>query len=109
MKNKPSFVSQKIFSKHFVAIHEIKRVLTLDKPIHVRFSVRDPSKLLMYELNYKYNKRKYNTKFCLHTKTVYFIKLKQMMFTKILMKIKVCLILVINQKTQRFLILSLKN
>ena len=29
--NKPSFVSQKIFSKNFVAIHEIKPVSTLNK------------------------------------------------------------------------------
>ena len=29
--SKPSFVSQKIFSKNFVAIHEIKPVLTLNK------------------------------------------------------------------------------
>ena len=28
--SKPSFVSQKIFSKNLVAIHEIKPVLTLD-------------------------------------------------------------------------------
>ena len=31
--SKPSFVSQKFFSKDLVAIHEIKPVLTLDKPI----------------------------------------------------------------------------
>ena len=30
--SKPSFISQKIFSKIFVAIHEIKLVLTLNKP-----------------------------------------------------------------------------
>ena len=34
-ENKPSFVSQKIFNKIFDAIHEIKPVLTLDKPIYV--------------------------------------------------------------------------
>ena len=28
--SKPSFVSQKIFSKNFVSIHEIKLVLTLE-------------------------------------------------------------------------------
>ena len=33
--NKPSFVSQKILRKSFVAIHEIKPVLTLDQPIYV--------------------------------------------------------------------------
>ena len=31
--SKSSFVSQKIFSENFVAIYEIKPVLTLDKPI----------------------------------------------------------------------------
>ena len=30
--SKPSSVSRKIFSKKFVAIHETKPVLTLDKP-----------------------------------------------------------------------------
>ena len=31
--SRPNFISQKIFGKIFVAIHEIKPVLTLDKPI----------------------------------------------------------------------------
>ena len=52
--SKPSFVSQKIFSKNFVAIHEIKPVLTLNKPIYVVSSILDLSKLLMYEFHYKY-------------------------------------------------------
>ena len=47
-----SFVSQKIFSGNFVAIHEIKPVLTLDKPIYVGFSILDLSKLLMHEFHY---------------------------------------------------------
>ena len=34
------FVSQKIFGKDFVGIHEIKSVLTLDKPIYVGFSIK---------------------------------------------------------------------
>ena len=46
---KPNFVSQKIFSKNFVAIHEIKPVLILNKIIYVRFSILDLSKYLMYE------------------------------------------------------------
>ena len=76
MKNKPSFVSQKIFSKHFIAIHEIKRVLTLDKPIYVGFSILDSRKLLMYELNYKYSKRKYNTKLLFTYKDNLFYQVK---------------------------------
>ena len=39
--SKTSFVSQKIFSKNFVAIHEIKLVLTINKTIFVRFSILD--------------------------------------------------------------------
>ena len=41
--SKPSFVSQKIFSKNFVATQEIKPVLTLNKPIYVGFSILDLS------------------------------------------------------------------
>ena len=58
--SKPSFVSQKIFSKNFVAIHEIKPVLIFNKPIYARFSILDMSKLLMYEIHYKYIKSKFN-------------------------------------------------
>ena len=60
--SKPSFVSHKMFIRNFVAIHEIKPVLALDKPIFVGFSILDSSKLLMYELHHKYIKRKYNAK-----------------------------------------------
>ena len=58
--NQPSFLSQKIFNKSLIAIHEIKPVLILDKPIYVGFSILDLSKYLMYESHYKYIKRKYN-------------------------------------------------
>ena len=54
--SKRSFVSQKIFSKNFVAIHEIKPVLTLNKPIYVGFCILDLSKLLMNEFHYKHIK-----------------------------------------------------
>ena len=71
--SKPSFVSQKIFTKIFVAIHEIKPVLTLDKPIYVGFSILDLSKLLRCEFHYKHIKTKYNAKL-LYTDIVYEIK-----------------------------------
>ena len=57
--SKPSFVLQKIFRENFVAIHEIKPVLTLNKPIYSGFSILDLSKLLMYELHFNYIKTKY--------------------------------------------------
>ena len=56
--SKPSFVSQKIYSKNFIATHEIKPVLTLDKPINVGFSILDLSKLFMYEFHHRHIKKK---------------------------------------------------
>ena len=58
-----------MFNKHFVAIHKIKLVSTLDKPIYVRFSILGLSKLLMYEFHCEYiNKSKY---YCLQTQAVW--------------------------------------
>ena len=51
---KIGFILQKIFSRSFVAIHEIKIVSALDKPIYVGFSILDLGKLLMYQFHYKY-------------------------------------------------------
>ena len=75
---KPAFVSHKIFSKNYLAIHEIKPVLTYDKPIYVRFSILDVSKLLTYESHQKYIRRKFNADLLFtHTDSlVYEIKTK---------------------------------
>ena len=75
---KPSFVSQKIFSKHFVAIYEIKPVLKLSKPIYIGFSILDISTLLMYEFHHKYIKSKVDAKllFTDIDSLVYEIKMK---------------------------------
>ena len=60
--SRPNFISQIIFDKNFVAIHEIKPVLTLAKPIYVEFSVLELSKYFMFDFHYNYIKRKYNAK-----------------------------------------------
>ena len=60
--SKPNFISQKIFSRDFVAIHQIKSVLTLDKPIYVGFSILELSKLLMYKFHYEYVNNKFDAK-----------------------------------------------
>ena len=49
-----------MFSKYFVAIHEIKLILTLNQPISVGFRILDLSKLLMYEFRYRYVTEKYD-------------------------------------------------
>ena len=62
MKSKPNFISQKIFSKNFVAIHQIKPVLILNKPIYLAFSILDLSKFLMYIFHYEYIKNRFDAK-----------------------------------------------
>ena len=50
--SKPSFGSQNFFRKDLVIIHEIKRVLTHDKPIYVGLSILNLSKILMHDYHY---------------------------------------------------------
>ena len=60
--SKPKFVSQKIFSKNFVAIHQIKPVFILNKLIYVGFSILDLSKMLMYKFHYEYIQYKFSAR-----------------------------------------------
>ena len=46
--SKSNFVSQKLFRKNFIAVHQIKPMLTLNKPVYVGFCILELSKLLMY-------------------------------------------------------------
>ena len=52
--SKRTFISSKIFDKNYAAIHEIKPVLTLNKPIYVGFTVLELSKWLMYDFHYNF-------------------------------------------------------
>ena len=56
------FISQKIFDKNFIAAHQIKTVLTLNKPIYVGFCILELSNLLMYKFHYDYVLNTFNTK-----------------------------------------------
>ena len=67
--NKPNFISQKVFDKNFVAIHCVKTVLTLNKPIYVGFCVLELSKLLKYQFHYDYVLKTFNRVKLLFTDT----------------------------------------
>ena len=58
--SRATFVSQKILDKNLVAIHRVKPVLLLNKPIYIGFSVLELSKLLMYDWHYNYFVKKFN-------------------------------------------------
>ena len=48
--SKPTCITHKTFGKDYAAIHEIKPVLILNKPVHVGFTVLDLSKWKMYDI-----------------------------------------------------------
>ena len=58
--SRPTHVTQKIFDKNYAAIHEIKPVLTLSKPIYVGFTVLELSKWLMYDFHYSFIKKHFD-------------------------------------------------
>src|SRR5271157_6306204 len=58
--SKPGFVNSKIFNENLAAVHNVKEMLVLDKPIYVGFGILDLSKWLMYDFHYGYIKNKYD-------------------------------------------------
>ena len=68
--SKPTYVTHKLFNKNFAAIHEIKPVLILNKPIYVGFTVLDLSKWLMYGFHYNFIKKTLVLNYCLLIQTV---------------------------------------
>ena len=92
--SKPNFISQKIFDKIFVAIHQIKSVLTLNRPIHAGFSILDLSKLLMYKFHYEYVKNKFDAKLLFTNTGSLVYEIKKETFMKIVTWISIFLILV---------------
>ena len=68
--SKPTYVTHKLFNKIFAAIHEIKPVLILNKPIYVGFTVLDLSKWLMYDFHYSFIKKTLVPNYCLLIQTV---------------------------------------
>ena len=55
--SRPTYVTHKLFNKDYAAIHEIKPVLVLNKPIYVRFTVLDLSKWNMYDFHCNFIKK----------------------------------------------------
>ena len=58
--SRPTYVTHKLFNKDYAAIHEIKPVLVLNKPIYVGFTVLDLSKWKMYDFHYNFIKKNFN-------------------------------------------------
>ena len=59
---RPTYVTHKLFPKDYAAIHEIKPVLVLNKPIYIGFTVLDVIKWMMYDCHYNVIKKNFNAK-----------------------------------------------
>ena len=57
--SRPTYITHNIFGKDYAAIHEIKPVLILNKPIYVGFTVLDLSKWKMYDFHYNFIKKNF--------------------------------------------------
>ena len=55
--SRSTHIAYKSFGKDYAAIHEIKPVLRLNKPIYVGFTVLELSKWLMYDFHYYFIKK----------------------------------------------------
>ena len=59
--SRQTYVTHKLFDKDYAAIHEIKPVLVLNKPIYVGFTVLDSSKWMMYDFHSNFIKKNFNS------------------------------------------------
>ena len=57
---KPTYVTHKLFDKDFAAIHGIKPVLILNKPIYVKFTVLELSKWMMHDFQQNFTKKNFD-------------------------------------------------
>ena len=72
--SRPISAPRKLFGKDYVAIHEIKPVLVLNKPIYVGFTVLDLSKWNMYDFHYNFIKKNVMINCYLLTQTALLMK-----------------------------------
>ena len=63
---KLSYVKQKVFDKHLVAIHKIEIILTLNKPVYARMYVLELRKMLLHEFHFDYIKNKSKIEIFVH-------------------------------------------
>ena len=61
--NRPTHIIHKIFDKNYAAIHEIRPVLLLNKPIYIGFTVLELSKQLTYDFHHNFVKKHFDAEF----------------------------------------------
>ena len=69
-----TYITHKLFGKDYAAIHEIKLVLILNKPIYIGFTMLDLSKWKMYNFHYNFIKNILMLNCYVLTQTVLLVK-----------------------------------
>ena len=80
--SKPTYISHKIFGKDYAAIHDVKPVLILNKPMYVGFTVLRLTKWKMYDFYYSFIKKNFDAElFEIKSENVYekFFKWKDLL------------------------------
>ena len=60
--NRPTYITHKPFCKEHAAIHKIKPVLILNKPIYIGCTGLDLGKWKMYDFHYNFIKKNFDAK-----------------------------------------------
>ena len=107
--SKPTYITHKIFSKDYAAIHEIKPVLILNKPIYVWFTVLDLSKWKMYDFHYNFIKKNFDAELLFSHTGNFTYEIKSENKCEEFLSRKIRLTLVIIQKIQSFLMRLIKK
>ena len=63
--SKPTYITHKTFGKGYAAIHEVKPVLILKKPVYIGFTVLDLSKWKIYDFHYNFIKKNFDVELLL--------------------------------------------
>ena len=95
--------THKIFGKDYAAIHEIKPVLILNKPIYVGFTVLDLSKWKIYDYHQNFIKKNFDAELFFTDKDSLTYEIKSENVYEEFFKWIDCLNLVIIQKIQSLL------
>ena len=100
--NRPTHNTHEIFGKDYAAVHEIKPVLTLNKPIYVGFTVLQLSKCLMYDFHYNFIKKHFDAEFLFTDTDSLTYEIKSEDVYEEFLSTNICLTLVLSQRFKFF-------
>ena len=94
--SRPTYIAYKNFGEDYAAIHEIKPVLILKKPIYVGFTILELSKWLMYGFHYNFIKKNFDAELLCNDTDSLAYEIKSENINEEFFSGKICLTLVTN-------------